>query len=485
MEKARKGDNAVEALPVAHVLEASRPPPSCHGKPLCLAFKDASMPPKPKTAQGFPLPRVLFTCTLSVIILLLLLTPPSRVHQRPLEVIPCDPQPPFRPRLISPQPSKHPETPPRKSAPANGTLMYTSLYGRQSNQRFALAEIIALALLLDRALMIPDTTYVTQLYDFNAMGGKLGVTFLDKVPSECMSATVYRIGGVFGGLPAPLNFDVAGPSFGSIHPKDSMPAQVDLEPLRSKAGVFFTNDQGIAFGPPDSDFPSLLSFWPLSILHGEAFLLRNVDTLPFPNLVPLLEQMGAGNQCLVIDISFNRLDWRQHQSLFTRVWSAMVPIPPYLAAAALFHQTSPLAGRPFTAVHLRLKEFCREGEGGHACECTPGRVEEALQQMKASHACAAGRGVAFVLSDLPDSPSFQVVKRHFHTVVVLSTPAFEELKREMARPDLVRDVVEQEIAARGGACFLASSSSTFSGVVRIRRMVISGAPTHEQEFVYE
>ena len=91
----------------------------------------------------------------------------------------------------------------------------------------------------------------------------------------------------------------------------------------------------------------------------------------------------------------------------------------------------------------------------------------------------------FVLSDLPDSPSLQVVKRHFHTVVVLSTPAFEGLKREVARPDLVRDVVEQEIAARGGACFLASSSSTFSGVVRIRRAINNGASTHDQEFIYE
>jgi hypothetical protein len=76
------------------------------------------------------------------------------------------------------------------------------------------------------------------------------------------------------------------------------------------------------------------------------------------------------------------------------------------------------------------------------------------------------------------------VRAHFNTTVVLPPSALEGLQeRTSLHSSLLAGVVEQEVAVRGGACFVSCSASTFSGVVRLRRL--EHHHTADQEFMYE
>jgi hypothetical protein len=364
--------------------------------------------------------------------------------------------------VLRPRPS-----PNVSSAPISGVLLYTEAYGQETNYRFALAELAALALILRRNLVIPAYLNSKKMYDFAASSAALGLSFLESAPPECAGAPHYRIAGPFGGE-QPLTLVAAPAGFAAL----ARGPVEDLTALVGDQGGAWVDDLGVAHGPSNATLQSSAhKWWPYKLYMSDSFAEKNRGNFPFPNLVPLLQQRAGAAPCLVLDLPFLRLDCRRYPAACRRGWGALQLLPGYAVEAQRFSAALPLNGSAYIALHLRAA-YC-----GGVCSDARSRVGAAMARVLAAPACAGARSL-FIFTDTKGTDVEGDMRTLFEHVVVggpIDSDPYEYR-------GLFTTVLEQEIGARA-LCFLGHPDSTFSAATRLRRQT-SYNMSEDSEFVY-
>ena len=380
----------------------------------------------------------------------------------------------------TPPPSLSPAPPAPAPAP-RGVLFFTVQYGRQSNHRLALAEALALAVLLGRDLVVPDMGTTNNLYNWSAAEASFGgrVRFLLDAPEACLAAPVNVIGGPFGMMSGqPLQWGGAPRNYqawinADLGARAHAAPLVDLLAQRADQlrGPEFTDELGVRHGPPETDFEHLQQWWPYPLYFSPGFARQNWGALPYSNLVAVLNAtVPASAPCLVIDHAFWRVDWRQYPRTHGAVWRGLPLLDAYAASAEAFIAER-FAGKPFLAVHLRQSDMCH-----HGCTHVAAEVAGMANASRFLPQCAGIEG-AFVFSESP-APALESLLRAFFPSVHVGLP----LGYGPASVDH-HAVLEQEIGARAH-CFIGNPNSTFSAIVRVRRQEVFGKGA-DTEMTYE
>ena len=366
----------------------------------------------------------------------------------------------------------------------------TGWYGRFSNNMIQLAELVGLALLLNRTLVLPSGARFGALEDvlhlpaLDALGVRRVHGGEEGAAAACPALdTVYAVAGVmFNGEQPGYDAVAAGVAAAA-------PAAVDVVSLNSvrlvPAAGWEPDDGGPAVDAAGAARSEVWHTYPYPLLidaqSARVWTGAANDGIVVPALVPALLALSPAPRCLALDSLFYVLDWRPVPALFRRVFGAVLAPSPALRAATERLRATPAlgAGTPYLALHLRLTDFCVRPGDSEAGGCAPGGfgrwLAPTLAAMLAAPACAAGARTLLILTDAPGSLWVDEARDAAAAAGAAAVSvAHEDAAGAAPNPDAALILVEQELAA-AATCFMGASASTFSALIRVRRD-IAGAP---------
>ena len=368
-------------------------------------------------------------------------------------------------------------------------------YGRISNAKLSLVELLGLARALNRTAIVPkldacgsdgaDSSFDV-LFDATALSheGALSLSSFD-VARECGgegAAAFVSVGGgqdsEFDGPPtgATLNFgglqipsfrahDLAPKTAGEAAQSGATESDGTMAALPRFTGPYFS-------GPATSDQA-------LSDPHFTRYYAPRLAAavLPRQMVEPLLPDKLArrGEGCLVLSRTFLSLNWARLPHVFTEVGRELQPHAAVRANAEELLVRHGLAQRAFISVHLRMGDFLTDVghiSFGVACNSEPTLLTNRLRSLLTSESEFADAGTSeeariVLATDDYTSACARAVQREFPSMLMLRDASrFVALSCRAA-------LVDQEVLARG-AFFVGDSRSSFSQAVHQIRTLRHG-----------
>ena len=387
-------------------------------------------------------------------------------------------------------------------------LLLTGYYGRFSNRMMQVAELLAMALLLNRSVILPSGKDPVR---YGGMEAVLDLPSIDalgvrRVPAERAYETCSSLDGVFAVAGVMFNgeqpgWDALAPGIVSAPPDagdspPALPAVTSLNRLRAEpAAGWLPDDGGPATDAAGAARSEVWHTYPYPLLIDSTSAKRwtgaPADGIVVPGLPAALRALDPPPRCLALDSLYLTLDWRPHPALFRRVFSAVTAPTPALRAAVerLRGDGGLLGGQPYLALHLRMTDFCVRPGDWEAGGCQAGGFRRwlapTLERMLAAAACSVGARQLLLLTDEPGHSWVEEV----HAVAaaagaVVRSVAVADSAGAAPDSEAALILLEQELAA-GGECFMGGAASTFSALIRVRRDLAGRAWETMMPFQYE
>ena len=375
-----------------------------------------------------------------------------------------------------------------------GFVLLTGYYGRFSNNMMQVAELVGLALLLNRTVVLPSGPGAR----FGGLEAFLDLPSLDaagvrRVSAKDAAAACPSLAAVY--LVAGGMFNGEQPAFDALPAGVAPPAaRVSLNGLRAAAPAgWVPDDGGPAVAASAAARGDVWHTYPYPLLIDAPSARRwtgsPTDGIVVPSLVAELRALAPPPRCLALDSTFYVLDWRPVPALFRRVFGALLAPTPGTAAAVARARAGVLGGAPYAALHLRMTDFCIRPEDAAAGGCAPGGfgrwLAPTLAAMLAAPACAAGAAQLLVLTDDPGSTWMGEVRAAAAAAgAAVRAVTAADAAGAAADADAAVILLEQTLAA-GAECFMGAAASTFSALIRARRDVAGADWETFMPFQYE
>ena len=363
-------------------------------------------------------------------------------------------------------------------------------YGRISNAKLSLAELLGLARALNRTAVVPkldecgsdgaDSSFDV-LFDATALSreGALSLASFD-VARECGgegAAAFVSVGGgsQFDGPPAGSTVDFGGlrlPAFRARGLAPTTPEEA-VRPGAVEGGGALAAAARAAAEPLEGPFfsgPATAGEALRDPLFARYFAPGTAaEALPRFMVEPLLPDKLArrGEACLVLSRTFLSLNWARLPQAFAEVGRELQPHAAVRADAEELLARHGLARRAFLAVHLRMGDFLTDAghaSFGVACNRAPALLTDRLRALLDSEPALAGAGggaegpSVVLATDDYNSACAAALRRAFPGALMLRDASrFSALSCRAA-------LVDQEVLARG-AVFVGDAKSTFSQAV--------------------
>lgn len=366
-------------------------------------------------------------------------------------------------------------------------------YGRLSNAKLSLTELLGLARALNRTAVVPKLSACGEdgadssfdvLFDATALSheGVLSLASFD-LARECGddgAAAFVSVGGGEGelyGPPTGATFEFGGLLLPAFRADDISPNT--LEVAAQSSAVNFSTDATIgsaagigakakSFAGPFFSGPGTTS----EALRDPLFALYFAPAfaavaLPSYMVEPLLPDKLAlhGEACLVLGRTFVSLNWARLPHIFAEVGRELQPHAAVRAEAEEFLARHGLLRLTFVAVHLRMGDFLtdiRHASFGLSCNREPALLTNRLRKLLDSDPALASAGVGGVrillATDDYDSACAEALLHAFPGTITLRYAS------RFAVSSCRAALVDQEILARA-AIFVGDTRSSFSQAV--------------------
>ncbi len=356
-------------------------------------------------------------------------------------------------------------------------------YGRISNAKISLVEILALALASNRTAVIPKLeecgadgveASFDALFDPAAFGRIAAVSVGGyDVARACRGDSAVYLGSASFSAPPP-SVEYAGVAMRGVDPLAIAPP---APPHPAALGGPDTAAAAVAGEPYSSHFAPGL--------RADAARYMKDGTLPD-------KVLAREETCVILSRNFLSVNMARLPAAFAEVHAHLVPHPSIRAEVDAFmlrHEllAAPPTGAgaaafaPFVAVHLRMKDFLTDAghrSFGAACNAAPDLLVGHVRDMMAQWGAGAGAGG----SGQPAAAPKLVVATDDYSV-----PCAARLRKEFPSAILLRDasrflaasckaaLFDQEVLA-ASAAFIGDGKSSFSQAIHQIRTLRHGKP---------